>query len=449
MKRILSIILSILLLACTVLGFSSCSNNKNIDVALITTGNGVKNNSYDSLAFEGIKSYCKDKKLKSGYFDPNISDNGLTVDSIDEAIKNAVNANAKFIVLPGEAFAVSSYKLAPNYPDVSFILVNAMPHSEEDNILRVQQNVMCISFNALDVGYLNGYMDVVNGYDSLGYICELNSSNSGDYGSGYVTGASDACDKLNKKVTLNYANYNAVDVSYNYAIKLIPHYKNVDTEVENYSINASVDNFDKTFVIVQDGEGSGTYKAGDVVSISAEDNKDGNAFDHWSCEDFYGNEIKIDFDDATSSSTSFNMVDRFPSLVNYMAQNGVKSLFSGGNQRAISMYKGSGITDINLYSENVIDDIQPQIILDYGKAVKLALDDYKGGSFLQAGCENHCISSSAYSLNDKDKNYNAEYEKIYKMLSKKQVELKHVQSGGDIRKAVKTNILKLNYMINE
>ena len=200
-----------------------------------------------------------------------MDENGeLSVDTVKNYIDLAAKDEARFVILPGEAFAVSAYEIAPAYPEINFILVEAYPHAENESEIRFQKNVMCVSFDALEAGYLAGYSSVIDGFTKLGYIGTVNSDKSGSYGAGFVQGAAFAADQLSVPVTLDYANYDAIDLDYDYSFTVEATYKEVSKEK------------DKTYrVNVVDGFGSGVYANGENVTITASPAPEGKVFDHW------------------------------------------------------------------------------------------------------------------------------------------------------------------------
>lgn len=273
MKKIISILLSFVLFACCTLAFAGCSKNDNntYDLVLITDGASISDKSYNQSAWDGVKAYAEENKMTYRYYQPNLEEDGtLKAETISDYIDLAAKNGAKFIVLPGEDFAVAAYEVAPTYKDINFILIDALPHSQDSEAIRQQSNVMCISFDELQAGFLAGYSSVIDGYTKLGYLGTVNHAKSGGYGAGYAQGAAYAADQAGIPVSLEYANYDAADLNYDYSISIKPVYKKVSEQKE------------ATFKVkVIDGIGSGVYTDGENVSVSALPAPEGKAFDHW------------------------------------------------------------------------------------------------------------------------------------------------------------------------
>lgn len=622
MKKSLSVLLAVVMALSCVFAFAGCSKKESgsYELVLITNGQAINDGSYNESAWNGVKSYGDKNKITYRYYQPNLDEDGnLALDTISDYVKLAVDNGAKYIVLPGEAFAVAAYKVASEYKDINFVLIDAFPHSEDDNNPRLQSNVMCVNYNALQAGFLAGYVSVLDGNTKLGYLGSVNSSNSGDYGAGYVQGAAYAADEKAIPVTLDYADYDSAVLDYDYSFTVKPIYQKISdakedtftvkveggfgsgtyTDGENVSIiaddpaegkvfdhwevksntkgvkdkkvnisskkdstmnllvgdcdctitavwadadtipikimqpdgktlyrevNVSKDStnwitapaaesgkvFDKwetedesvledvngsstnvsvadkgitlvptyknsdtpTFdVTVENGTGSGSYVAGDTVNLIADPPKDGYMFYKWENIDNQGLSTGIAMDNEYNYNTSFEMVDRYSSIVEKMYDDGVTMMFAGGNANSDSIFTASTNFDYQVWTfgsgtdQGGKDNCYASVVNDYGAAVKLCLEGYKGGSILSAGCNNNCIyvtgkNVEEYQLGengnpakDKDGNriknndYNKDYATVYNALAAGMINPISVQSGGDVRKVSASKCLSLNYWI--
>ena len=272
MKKFASVILAlVMIIGCVSLAGCAKKNTNGYNLVLITDGGAINDGAENESAWNGVKSYGDENNMTYRYYQPSLDENGkLSVEAIKNYIELAAQDSAKFVVLPGEAFAVGAYEIAPAYSDINFILVDAYPHAENDSTIRFQSNVMCISFNALEAGFLAGYSSVIDGYTKLGYLGSVDAAKSGNYGAGFVQGAAFAADQKNTPVMLDYANYDALNLSYDYSFTVEATYKKVSDEKE------------KTYkVVVENGLGSGVYTDGQNVTISANPAPEGKTFDHW------------------------------------------------------------------------------------------------------------------------------------------------------------------------
>ncbi|MBR3737993.1 MAG: BMP family ABC transporter substrate-binding protein [Eubacterium sp.] len=272
MKKIISLILSaVLIFGCLTLAGCAKKNSDGYNIVMITDGGVINDGAYNESAWTGVKSFAEEKNMTYRYYQPSLDENGkLSVETIRNYIDLASKDKAKFVVLPGEAFAVAAYEIAPAYSDINFILVDALPHAENDKTVRFQSNVMCVNFDVLQAGFLAGYTSVCSGNTKLGYLGAVGSQKSGDYGAGFVQGASFAANTKNLPVRVDYANYDAANLNYDYSFTVKATYKKISDEKEKtYKVN------------VVNGIGSGVYKDGENVAIIADSAPQGKVFDHW------------------------------------------------------------------------------------------------------------------------------------------------------------------------
>ena len=171
MKKILSVLLCVTLVAVGVFAFAGCTKTSDLkyDVALITDGGSIHDKAYNQSAWDGVQTYANENSAKAVYYQPALEENQeLTTDVVEQYVKLAVDKGAKYIVLPGETFAVICYELATMYPELHFVLLDAVPHSAGDKSARLLPNVMSASFDDLQSGYLAGFSAVLQGNTKLG-----------------------------------------------------------------------------------------------------------------------------------------------------------------------------------------------------------------------------------------------------------------------------------------
>lgn len=590
MKKAISILMCVALIACSIFAMSGCTKQDEIksDIVLITDGGNINDGSYNKSAWEGISQYAADNAMTCRYYQPALDENGeLTTAMVEKYVELASKNAAQFIVLPGEKLAVAAYEIAPQYPAIKFILLDATPHAENDPIDHYVPNVMSVTFDACEAGFLAGYISVITGNTKLGYIGEFASKNSANYGAGYVQGAACAADQLGVPVTLDWADYDSPLLDYNYSITLTACYDKIENAkkatfkvvVENgtgtgvytdgsnvtitaneapegqtfdrwdiksntngvsdkkvnvssktkSSMNLLVEKCDCTLTavykdiegttypvkvltadgtdvystqsIAQDGScdisapvapvnmvfdhwdtsipdsvedinspytkafvtnqeltvkpvytesaiptfnltvetgeggdgdsiGSGSYLAGDWVTVSAAAPKDGYMFSHWENKDIYGNGTGISMENEYYWNTSFEMVDRYAAIVEEMYDNGVTMMFAGGNSKFESMYTAKGNYDFPL---NAIaagtdhKDSYSAIISNYGEAVKDCLESFEGGQILVSTCATDGLYATYVS---DDESIQAEYDAVYKALADGTIKPINAQEGA-------------------
>ncbi len=286
MKKSVKIIAVILVLALAIGGgvFAFMSNQygekKKADVVLITNSS-IEDDSKTNGLWHGVKSYGKEHKMRSNYLEITSDDNSsLDVQTIGKYIDIAVGNGAQIIVLPDENFAVAAYELAPTYKDVKFLLVDAIPHSQGDTIMRTISNVMPVKFDYLEAGFLAGYSCVQDGYTNLGFVGSSMDESTGDYAGGFKQGATYAAQQKNINVVFDYAEYDSLILDYDYSMLAKAVYEPVSENAHKLT--------------VVDGYGTGCYNEGQVVSLKANEAPKNKVFDHW--------EVKSDTDGVASDS---------------------------------------------------------------------------------------------------------------------------------------------------
>ena len=145
MKKAISVLLCIVLVVSGVFAMAGCTKQKQItnDIVLITDGGAVNDKGYNQSAWDGVNSYANDNKMSARYYQPVLDENGeLTSDNVEKYVKLAQDNGAKYIVFPGEKFEVIAYEIASSFPELNFVLVDGIPHSESDKTDRYISNVM-------------------------------------------------------------------------------------------------------------------------------------------------------------------------------------------------------------------------------------------------------------------------------------------------------------------
>lgn len=247
--------------------FAGCSKAQELtyDVVLITDGGTISDGSYNESAWNGIVQYAENTGASYRYYQPSLDNDVLTDEVAEKYIELAAAAGAKYIVLPTDAFDSVIESAALLYPDINFIVVDGNYGTDSDF-----QNVMTVSFDTMQSGFLAGYMAVLAGNTELGYFGSFLSDSSSSYGAGFVQGAAYAANELGLPVTLDYADYDSESLTYDYSVTITANYEKIaDVEEDCFVVN------------VVNGSGSGTYTDGTNVTLTADPAPAGMVFDHW------------------------------------------------------------------------------------------------------------------------------------------------------------------------
>jgi basic membrane protein A len=112
---------------------------------------------------------------------------------------DACEAGAEVIVTPGFLQATALETVAPQYPDVQFIFIDGWDMGLD--------NVLGVSYQEEQAGYLAGYAAVMEGYTKLGFSGGGGGSNPAciRYGYGYAQGANAAAEEKGEDITMRYS----------------------------------------------------------------------------------------------------------------------------------------------------------------------------------------------------------------------------------------------------
>jgi basic membrane protein A len=163
------------------------------EIALITDIGTIDDKSFNQGAWEGVEAYAKANSKTYKYYRPTEKSDDAYLQSIDLAIK----AGAKIIVCPGYLFEVPVHTAQTKYPDVSFVILDGVPHAaEKDSPQDIAKNSYSIFYSEEEAGFLAGYAIVKEGYTKLGFMGGIAVPAVIRYGYGFIQGADYAAKEL-------------------------------------------------------------------------------------------------------------------------------------------------------------------------------------------------------------------------------------------------------------
>lgn len=207
-------LLSMLMVAVLMLGaLAACSQNttgetntggETYELALITDVGTINDKSFNQGSWEGLEQYAKEKGISHKYYQPAEKTTADYISSIDLAVASG----AKVIVTPGYLFEPAVYEAQKTYPDVSFVLIDGIPHPENDYVnIEVTDNTYSVFYTEQQAGFLAGYAAVKEGYTKLGFMGGMAVPAVVKFGYGFVQGAEYAAKEMGIA---------SIDVKYNY-----------------------------------------------------------------------------------------------------------------------------------------------------------------------------------------------------------------------------------------
>ena len=166
-------------------------------VAMVTDVGNLKDGSFNESTWNGCKYYANENGLTYKYYAPANGDEATDDDRI-KAMTDACEAGAEVLVTPGFMQATALSAVAPSYPDVQFIFIDGWDIG--------LPNVVGVSYQEEQAGYLAGYAAVMEGFTKLGYSGGGGGTNPAclNYGYGYIQGANDAAAVKGVEVEMRY-----------------------------------------------------------------------------------------------------------------------------------------------------------------------------------------------------------------------------------------------------
>lgn len=200
MKKV-GMLLSLVAIAATAVGMTSCGNEANYEIAVVTDVGSLKDGGFNEGTYNGAVEYATANNLTYQYYQP---DNGADATDQDRiaAMELAIKNKAKVIVAPGYLQAAALTEVATENPDVKFVFVDGWVLTDKNE--KALSNVTAITYKEQESGYLAGYAAVKEGYTRLGGCFGGGGSNPAcnRYAYGYAQGINDAAKGLSKNVEL-------------------------------------------------------------------------------------------------------------------------------------------------------------------------------------------------------------------------------------------------------
>ncbi len=179
------------------------------DLWLITDVGTIDDKSFNQGSYEGLKMYADEVDSKANYIQPGEESDAAYLTAIDQAVEGG----AKVVVTPGFLFANVILQAQDKYPEVKFILIDAVPNNGAQDpakyVEKVADNTLSILYKESQAGFLAGYAIVKEGYTKLGYMGGYAVPAVVGFGYGWAAGADYAAKELGVDVTIKYTYLNS------------------------------------------------------------------------------------------------------------------------------------------------------------------------------------------------------------------------------------------------
>jgi len=200
MKRAIAVLMLVMMVFClTSCGGTDKKEDTTCDIAMIVNGKTVEDGSFNQVTWESLSTFAVENELRCSYYTCEESE----YDMYMEAVKKAVDDEAKMIVMAGSSFEYAAYDAQRSYPDVNFLLIDGVPHNDEDEY-GTESNTVSVIFAEEEAGYLAGYAAVRDGCRKLGFLGGKETPSVKRYGYGFVQGAAAAAEELEAEVEMIY-----------------------------------------------------------------------------------------------------------------------------------------------------------------------------------------------------------------------------------------------------
>lgn len=168
--------------------------DRKYDIVLLTDSSGISSESNLEL-WKSIIAYGDTNSKSYKYYAKGVD--GTTEQMINEAVKH----DAKIIIVTDSGDLQTVVGLNEIYHNTNFLVLNT--HNEE---IIIGENIHCVEFKEEQSGYLAGYLTVMDGYKTLGFIGNGDNDSNRRYLYGMVQGADKAADDLRiHDVNLSYS----------------------------------------------------------------------------------------------------------------------------------------------------------------------------------------------------------------------------------------------------
>ncbi|MBK2402319.1 BMP family lipoprotein [Erysipelothrix sp. strain 2 (EsS2-6-Brazil)] len=194
----------IMLLSFVLLGGCSTQSSQEqtkSEVALITDIGTIDDHSFNQESWEGIIDFCKDHNVSYKYYRPENKDDIAFYNEIQKAIEEG---GAKVVVLPGFYFESTAAKIQDDFPNVKFILIDALPKANEAGEVVIRDNLVPVLFREEQAAYLAGFVTALEGYTNVGFVGGAKIPAVERYGMGFVKGLQDGAKSKDKVIHLKY-----------------------------------------------------------------------------------------------------------------------------------------------------------------------------------------------------------------------------------------------------
>ena len=204
LRRIPALLIAVVLM----ISLASCRGSNEVqpeeqidyEIAMVTESGMIMNGGASEAAWETISEFGGSNGISHKYYKASEASD----DSYGQAIDAAVAGGAKIVIADGYSFSQVIYDKQEEYPDVKFVIIDAVPTDAESGDTVIGKNTAGLSFDPTQAGYLAGYAAVKDRMTDLGFIGAEKQPVIMDYGYGFLQGADRAAAERGVSVDVRY-----------------------------------------------------------------------------------------------------------------------------------------------------------------------------------------------------------------------------------------------------
>ena len=169
-----------------------CKENyveKGGEIAYVTEHGEIADQGFNETIFGAVMSYAYSADYTYSFYRAASSDEDAHMAAVLEALSYP---ECELVIVTDSAYSKVIGTIQSSYPDISFLIVGATPEDENGQYIAPTSNVHCITYKEEESGYLAGYMAVLEGYRSFGFMGGEQVEGVVDYGYGFMQGVDDA-----------------------------------------------------------------------------------------------------------------------------------------------------------------------------------------------------------------------------------------------------------------
>ena len=165
--------------------------------AVLLTDGPLQDGGFNQACFEAASEFFADDRSNLDCFELGMEDDPA------EWIEFFIDLGSNIVILPGWIFEQAVAELAPEHPEVRFVLLDADPTSGGATTL--PGNVYSAVYREELAGFMAGYAAVKLGCTELGFLGGIEVPAVMRYGYGFIQGADAAAAELEETVSVRYA----------------------------------------------------------------------------------------------------------------------------------------------------------------------------------------------------------------------------------------------------